>query len=130
VNRLLVDTHVFLWMLLAPERLGSLRAPLESQRTEVLLSAASSWEIAVKWALGRLQLPDSPSRYVPEAMRRSATTGLPVSHAHALAVADLPPHHSDPFDRLLLAQSIVDRVPLVTADEALRPYEADIRWVT
>jgi PIN domain nuclease of toxin-antitoxin system len=117
-------------MLLAPERLGSLRAALESQRTEVLLSAASSWEIAVKWALGRLQLPDSPSRYVPEAMRRSATTGLPVSHAHALAVADLPPHHSDPFDRLLLAQSIVDRVPLVTADEALRPYEAGIRWVT
>jgi PIN domain nuclease of toxin-antitoxin system len=47
-----------------------------------------------------------------------------------LAVADLPPHHSDPFDRLLLAQSIVDRVPLVTADEALRPDEADIRWVT
>lgn len=68
----------------------------------LLLSAASSWEIALKHRLGKL--PDAPDRYVPDRMRRSGTTGLAVEHAHALAVVALPDHHRDPFDRMLIAQ--------------------------
>lgn len=70
----------------------------------LLLSAASSWEIALKHRLGKLPLPDAPDRYVPDRMRRSGTTGLAVEHAHALAVVALPDHHRDPFDRMLIAQ--------------------------
>ena len=65
------------------------------------LSAASSWEIAIKHAIGKLPLPEPPAVYVPERMRLSGFEGPAVSHVHALAVADLPPHHRDPFDRIL-----------------------------
>jgi PIN domain nuclease of toxin-antitoxin system len=129
VTALLLDTHVFLWMQSDPERLGSGRSLIEDDRTELFLSAASSWEIAMKWALGKLALPEPPDRYVPDRMQRSATAGLAVSHHHALAVARLPPHHGDPFDRLLVAQATSEGLPLVTADPALRPYEAHLVWI-
>jgi len=90
-----------------------------------LLSAASSWEIAIKYALGRLTLPDEPARYVPDRMRRSAVDGLAVAHAHALAVATLPPLHRDPFDRLLVAQAQLEGLPIITADPAIRRYEVE-----
>ena len=87
------------------------------------LSAASAWEIAIKHALGKLPLPEPPAIYVPERMRLSGFEGLAVTHAHALAVADLPPHHRDPFDRILVAQAGVEGLTLVTADAALEPYD-------
>jgi PIN domain nuclease of toxin-antitoxin system len=129
VTALLVDTHVFLWMQTEPERLGSARALLEDDGTELLLSAASSWEIAVKWALGKLPLPEPPDRYVPDRMQRTAMTALAVSHHHALTVAELPTHHRDPFDRLLVAQAMSEDLPLITADAALRPYDIDLVWI-
>lgn len=127
--RLLLDTHVFLWLLAEPERLGSQIALLEDPGNQLLLSAASSWEIAIKSQLGRLSLPDDPKRYVPERMRAIGAEPLPVQHTHALAVVDLPQLHRDPFDRLLVAQAIDLKLRIVTADEQIRRYEVETLMV-
>jgi PIN domain nuclease of toxin-antitoxin system len=123
--RLLLDTHIFLWLLAEPERLGGYIASLEDPGNELLLSAASSWEIAIKVQLGRLDLPDNPRRYVPDRMRAIGAEPLPVQHSHALAVRDLPPLHSDPFDRLLVAQARDLRLWIVTADPQIARYEVE-----
>lgn len=125
----LVDTHVFLWMQTAPERLGPALAVVQDEGNELLLSAASSWEIAIKWALRKLPLPKAPEHYVPDRMRSSAMEGLAVTHQHALCVATLPPHHTDPFDRLLVAQAFSEGLTLITADRAMQPYEVDLLWI-
>lgn len=129
MTSILLDTHVFLWTQASPARLGSALELIEDADTKVLLSAATSWEIAVKWAIGKLQLPEPPDRYVPDRMRRSAIDPLPVLHTHALGVAALPARHNDPFDRLLLSQAIIEGIPLMTADPAMRLYGAELIWI-
>jgi PIN domain nuclease of toxin-antitoxin system len=124
--RILLDTHVFLWLQTEPERLDAhaLRA-MSDARNDLLLSAASSWEIAIKYGLGKLPLPDPPAIYVPDRMRTSGIRALPVEHAHALRVAELPELHSDPFDRLLVAQAQLERAVLATADPAITDYDVE-----
>lgn len=125
--RVLLDTHCFLWMQAAPSKLSAAAlAIVENADNELLLSAASSWEIAVKYALGKLPLPLPPLEYVPSRMAMTGVVGLPVEHAHALQVSVLPAHHRDPFDRLLVAQSIVERIPILTADPQLAAYEVEL----
>lgn len=127
--RLLLDTQCWLWMQVSPERFSSsARLLVETADHELLLSAASSWEIAIKHALGKLPLPEAPSRYVPSRMRTSGVSGLAIEHSHALRVAELPGHHRDPFDRLLVAQAQVEGLVLLTADRQLEPYDAELRW--
>lgn len=124
---MLVDTHCWLWMQVTPERFSAAALAIVSDPgNELLLSAASSWEIAIKYALGKLALPEPPSRYVPDRMRSSGMTSLPVEHVHALQVAELPVHHRDPFDRLLVAQCQVEGLPLLTADEKMRRYAVEV----
>ena len=96
--------------------------------TEVLWSAASSWELAVKQQLGRVRLPGSLSFYLPERLAEQGISLLPLENAHALKVADLPAHHADPFDRLLLAQAMVEEVGIVSNDRQLLPYGVPILW--
>jgi PIN domain nuclease of toxin-antitoxin system len=120
--KILLDTHVFLWLLTEPQRLGEHRALAEDPGTERLLSAASSWEIAIKYGLGRLPLPEEPQRYVPSRIRAIGAVALPIEHSHALAVATLEPLHRDPFDRLLVAQAGVLDVPILTADPLVAAY--------
>lgn len=122
--RLLLDTQVFLWLQTEPERLREYLALVEDQRTELLLSAASSWEIAIKHALGKLPLPEPPQRYVPERMRAIGARPVAIEHSHALAVAPLPPLHRDPFDRLLVAQAQALGATILTADGAIAQYPA------
>ena len=125
--RLLLDTQCWLWMQAEPDRFGAeTRKRLLDPRNELLLSAASAWEIAIKYALGKLPLPEPPSTYVPSRMRSSGVVGLAVEHAHALHVERLPPHHRDPFDRLLVAQAQLEGLPIVTSDLALAPYSVTI----
>lgn len=125
--RYLLDTHVWLWMLAEPERLGqSVEDLLGDEANQLLLSAASSWEIAIKHSTGRLKLPEPPDRFVPRYLERTGVQGLPVQHGHALAVARLAWHHRDPFDRLLVAQAQVERVALVTADHAFDAYDLEV----
>jgi len=102
------------------------RAALQDADNQLLLSAASSWEIAIKYALGKLPLPLPPAEYVPSRMATSGTTPLPVQHAHALHAGTLPPHHADPFDRLLIAQAQLESLTLLTADDKLEAYEVSL----
>jgi PIN domain nuclease of toxin-antitoxin system len=128
--RFLVDTHCWLWLQASPERLApevlSLR---ESSSNDLGLSAASSWEISIKYALGKLPLPEPPSRYIPSRMASSGSSGLAVEHAHAIRVAELPPHHRDPFDRLLVAQAQIEKLVLLTADRQFESYDVKLRFV-
>lgn len=125
--RILLDTHCWLFMLFAPERLGEKALTLvEDRGNELLLSAASSWEIAVKAALGKLVLPEPPATFVPSRMERTGVSGLAVEHVHALRVASLPPLHRDPFDRLLIAQALVERVPMLSLDPQIARYDVEL----
>ncbi len=127
MTRLLLDTHVWLWMLERPERLSvATRERLEDGATELWLSAVSVVEIAIKHRLGKLDLPAPVERYVPERMRRTAVDALPLEVPHALALAALPLHHRDPFDRMLIAQAVSEQVPLVTADDAFGAYDVEV----
>ncbi len=124
--RLLLDTQVFLWMNAHPGRLSPEALDLISDTgTEVLLSAASSWEIAIKSAIGKLRLPEPPETYVPNRIRATELTPVPIEHVHALRVAALPHHHRDPFDRLLVAQSQLLKAPLLTADRVFDLYDVE-----
>lgn len=127
--RYLLDTQTWLWMQVCPERLTADAVDLVSDAAhELVLSAASSWEIAVKYARGKLPLPQPPADYVPDRIRSSGVGTLGISHSHALAVASLPPHHRDPFDRLLVAQAQLERLTIVTADRAFEPYDVPVVW--
>jgi PIN domain nuclease of toxin-antitoxin system len=122
--RLLLDTHCWLWLQTSPERIARRTLSLlEDPDNEILLSAASSWEIAIKYALGKLPLPEPPERYVPSRMLASGTRGLGIEHAHALRVAELPPIHRDPFDRLLVAQAQLEKLVLITENPQLEKYD-------
>jgi PIN domain nuclease of toxin-antitoxin system len=113
-------------MVAAPERLSeSSRALVVSTDNELLLSAASAWEIAIKYALGKVRLPAAPGDFIPGVMVRSGVTPLPVHHRHALHVATLAPRHRDPFDRLLVAQALIEGVPILTADKSFALYDVE-----
>ncbi len=127
--RVLLDTHCWLWMQVDPDRFSrESRLILEDPGNELLLSAASSWEIAIKYELGKLALPEPPGTYVPGRMFSSGTASLPIEHSHALYVGELPNHHRDPFDRLLISQAILEKLELLTADPQLEPYDVRLRW--
>lgn len=125
--RVLLDTQVWLWMLAAPERLSEpARALVIATDNELLLSAASAWEIAIKYALGKLRLPEAPGDLIPRLMTRTGITPLPIHHRHALHVASLPTRHRDPFDRLLIAQAQIEQLPILTADRSFALYEVEL----
>ncbi|MDJ0390274.1 type II toxin-antitoxin system VapC family toxin [Roseomonas sp. E05] len=120
--RLLLDTHLLLWALATPERLdAATRAVLEEPDNEVLFSAASLWEIAIKAGLGRADSDFEPQQIFQAALD-TGFVELPARSAAAVLVAGLPPHHRDPFDRLLVAQAMAEPVRLYTADPLLPPY--------
>lgn len=124
--RFLLDTHAFLWMSIDPDRLGPRQALVTDPDHERLLSAASTWEIAIKSRLGKLRLPEPVEAWVPRRCDATATTAIAVEHDHAVRVASLPDHHRDPFDRLLVAQAQALRVPILTADRAIERYDVDV----
>ena len=127
--RLLLDTHVWLWWQSAPERLNQRTRDLLADPDEtVLFSAASSWEIGIKYALKRLDFSEPPAQFVPPRLVRDGMTPLPVEHGHALRVAELPLHHRDPFDRLLIAQAQLEDATLVTGDHWFVSYDVDVLW--
>jgi PIN domain nuclease of toxin-antitoxin system len=127
--KLLIDTACWLWSLTEPEHLNEgARDMLSNPAQDLFLSAASSWEIAIKCALGKLSLPESPEKYVPARMAAFNIMGLPVNHSHALRVFTLAPHHRDPFDRILIAQAQIEAMAILTADRAFGDYDVKIIW--
>jgi PIN domain nuclease of toxin-antitoxin system len=125
--KFLLDTNVFLWALAEEHKLNtSAQDILKSPLSELYFSAAGSWEIGIKFALGTLPLPKPPSEYIPNALRLWAIRALDITHEHALHAGELPGHHRDPFDRLLIAQAITEQMTLLTADRALQKYKVDL----
>jgi PIN domain nuclease of toxin-antitoxin system len=123
--KLLLDTHTALWWLSDDERLGRTSAQLITDGSnQVLLSAAVVWEVAIKRSLGKL---DAPGDFAATLMGAGAQP-LPIGVDHADAVGELPWHHRDPFDRLLIAQATIERAVLVSDDESLRPYGVPLVW--
>lgn len=127
--RALLDTHSFLWWITGSSRLSAKAAQVIGDgRNEIYLSAASSWEIAIKARLGRIELPDLPDRFISEQMLANAFQGLPIQISHTMQVYSLPDHHSDPFDRMLVAQSLVEKLSIISSDKELSRYAADVIW--
>jgi PIN domain nuclease of toxin-antitoxin system len=119
----LLDTNVFLLATTAPERLTRQSKNLLADRSSALfVSAATAWEIVIKHSLGRLGLPDPPSRWLRNSCRILGVQTLNITLAHALAVADLPPVHRDPFDRMLIAQAAAENLTLLTTDRIFQSY--------
>lgn len=127
MNRLLLDTHVWLWSITTPNRLGREGLSLlEDTGNELFLSAASSWKMAIKYRLGRLYLPEPPHEFITPRLIRDGIKSLPVEHHHACHMANLPDLHRDPFDRLLIAQAQTEHLAFITADQKLNDYDVEM----
>jgi PIN domain nuclease of toxin-antitoxin system len=127
--KLLLDTCTFLWVLGGSDALSpTARALITDPDNDVYLSAASTWEIAIKHALGRLPLPAAPERFVPAERIRHRIETLCVDEAASLHVHRLPPLHRDPFDRMIVSQAIVGGLTILTPDEAIAQYPAPVLW--
>lgn len=126
---LLLDTHSFLWFCQGDANLSATAKTLiEDPNNRKLLSVASCWEIAIKAGLNKLTLGEPSSTYIPAALSRTGFELLPITLEHTTNVESLPPHHKDPFDRLLIAQATVEGIPLVSADVVLDKYAITRLW--
>jgi len=121
---LLLDTHALIWWLEDSAKLGEhARAALRNPAANAFLSVVSVWEMSIKAAIGRLRLDANPEESIPE-LFAAGFQPLPIQFRHAFAVRHLPPHHSDPFDRMLIAQAQCEDLTIVTADSAFSAYSA------
>jgi len=126
---LLLDTHAMLWFLWDDPQLGDrAKSLIEDAGNRKLVSIASCWEIAVKVGLGRLDLGESSSSFLPREIARNNFELLPIRLDHATMVEGLAPHHRDPFDRLLIAQAMVERLSLVSRDAVFDKYDISRLW--
>lgn len=127
--KVLLDTHAFLWWIADDPQLSvRARQIMEAADTELFLSAASGWEIAIKSHLGKLRLPTDLESFVAEQLRINAIQVLPIQMSHALRVFRLPNHHRDPFDRMLVAQSQLEQLPILTGDPQIAQYAVTTIW--
>jgi PIN domain nuclease of toxin-antitoxin system len=124
INKLILDTHAFLWWRANDPLLREAARSAIAVADVVFVSAATAWEAAFKASLGRLELPDT----VESGVEDSGFEKLLISFSHAEAAAALPPHHGDPFDRMLVAQAVSEGLTLVTHDRKLEAYEVSILW--
>ena len=127
--KFLLDTCTFLWLVRGDPALSPVaRKEILEPTNELFLSVISSWEIGVKHSLGKLALPTAPSLFVPRERERHRIESLPLGESAALAASSLPPHHKDPFDRLLLGQALATGLVLLTPDPLMKPYAVPLLW--
>ncbi|MCP3957467.1 MAG: type II toxin-antitoxin system VapC family toxin [bacterium] len=127
--RLLLDTCTFLWILADSPQLSFEAVDLfTAPENEVYLSSVSTWEIAVKNALGRLPLPERPTEFVPAMREAHGIESLSLDEESTLYVSRLPSYHKDPFDRMLVCQALVQDLVLLTPDDDIRQYPVKTRW--
>ncbi|HAA33827.1 MAG TPA: PIN domain nuclease [Firmicutes bacterium] len=127
--RALLDTHVFLWWITDSPKLSSRAREIISDGGNTLyLSAASGWEMVVKARLGKLELPGNPVAFIFEQLSANDIIELPVRMNHTLHVYSLPPHHRDPFDRLLVSQAQLEILPIISADKQIAEYDVKVIW--
>ena len=127
--RLLLDTHAFLWWVDGGTRLSvRARRAIANPANECLVSVASAWEMAIKVSLGKLRLPAPPERFVADQLAANGFRLLASELHHVCGVADLPFHHRDPFDRLLVSQALAESLRIVSADPIFRKYGVTRLW--
>jgi len=126
---MLLDSHALLWDTMGDERLpGSVRRLIDDPRSRLVLSVVTTWELTLKNMSGRLRLPDPPAVYLDGLIRDARFEILPIEHRHVAVLPELPEIHDDPFDRMLVAQALVDDLDLVTGDERIRRYPIRTIW--
>jgi PIN domain nuclease of toxin-antitoxin system len=127
--RLLLDTHTFIWYVLEAERLSSVATELINDgNNQVLLSLASVWEIAIKQSIGKMNFSLPIQTFVEQQLHLNDLHLLNIRIEHVATVATLPLHHRDPFDRLLIAQAMVENIPIISADVAFDAYAIQRLW--
>jgi PIN domain nuclease of toxin-antitoxin system len=127
--KLLLDTHTFLWWTTDDPQISATALDLiADSRNTLYWSAASSWEVSIKYALGRLPLPEAPEQFLPAELGRNRIESLPIVDVHTFQAGRLPRHHRDPFDRMLVAQARIEAFGLITNDSNIRRYEVEIFW--
>jgi PIN domain nuclease of toxin-antitoxin system len=125
----LLDTMVWLWSLGSVENIGDEgRAILTDKNADIYLSTASSWEIAIKAKIGKSTLPEPPPRYIPKRLAEQNIQALTINQTHALKVYDLPLHHRDPFDRLIIAQALIEEMVVLTSNRDFEKYPVQVVW--
>lgn len=127
--RVLLDTDVFLWWITDDPKLPpSVRKIIADGKNELFFSAASCSEIAMKAHLGRINLPDKPDAFISDQMSINDVKSLPIQASHALHVFNLPALHTDPFDRIIVAQAQLESMPVITSDTLFAKYNIEIIW--
>ena len=127
--RYLLDTHTFLWMAGDPTNLSQrVRGIVLEKNNKLHLSAASAWEIALLQQINRVELPDEPQRFIPEAMQRLNVLPLPIGFSTAISAAMLPLIHRDPFDRIIIAEAIKEKMTILTKDNKFSDYGVESLW--
>ncbi len=127
--RLILDTHTFLWFIFGDPQLSLTAVELlRDPVNEKLLSIASPWEVGIKVSAGKLTLSEPLEAYFDEQMKLNSVKMLPITLAHVACVSTLPLHHRDPFDRMLIAQSLMENIPIISADAAFDAYSVVRYW--
>jgi PIN domain nuclease of toxin-antitoxin system len=126
--RALLDTHTFLWAISENKRLSRRAGQIFTGPSDLWLSVASIWEILIKVQIGKMLLPKPAGSYIVKKMTENKIEILPITLDHVLRIETLPPHHSDPFDRMLIAQSMEEKLPLLTGDRVFGNYPVEVIW--
>jgi len=127
--KLLLDTHAFIWWVSDPSKLSSRALALcQDPANSLLFSVASAWEMQIKVQLGKMELSQPLANIIADQQQSGNIELFPVILTHVLALENLPGHHKDPFDRLLIAQAIVENAVLVSRDEVFKQYPVNVQW--
>jgi len=125
----LLDTHVLLWWITSDKRLSTkAKGLIRSHRNTIYWSVASSWEVSIKYALGRLSFDEPPENLLPSELNRNHIETLPILNEHAFLAGQLPAHHKDPFDRMLVAQARIESLGVISNDSKYQLYDVDVFW--
>lgn len=127
--RYLLDTHVLIWWITEDRHLSSSAAKfIQSRKNLLYWSTASSWEMAIKFELGRLELDEPLESLIPAELAKNQIEIMPIENEQAILAGQLPLHHKDPFDRMLIAQAQLESMGIITNDSKFQSYDADIYW--
>ena len=125
----LLDTHVLIWWITSDKRLSKKANTLiRTHRNTLFWSVASAWEVSIKYALGKLVFNELPEDLFSRELDKNHINTLPITNSHAFMAGQLPPHHKDPFDRLLVAQAIIESLGIISNDPMLKLYDVDVFW--
>lgn len=128
-NRYLIDTHVFLWAIDSTEKLSEpARSILEDRSSEIYLSRACYWEICLKISKGKLRLGDGWEKTLERERKKNRFHWLDISSSHCEGIASLPYHHRDPFDRMLISQTLIEQASLISCDDKIAHYDLHVIW--